>query len=88
MYVNWEDIRNAVNCTETMARKILRKYKRKWKEELNFNLVDNKTIPTWYFISCYSKEYGISQKELCQILGYDDKKLKSHIATLEREEIK
>lgn len=79
MYLTKEAIIQALNCTSNMAAILLRRYKSKWKEE-GKKLLDNKTIATYYFIQCYSKEYGIDTKELCKAFGYEYRLLK------EREE--
>lgn len=89
MNLTWEDIKAALECTQTMSKTLLKRSKQEWKKDFNYKLLDNQRIPTWYFISKYSDTYGVSKKELCNLFNYDIKLLKDNeVAFLSKDKMK
>lgn len=67
--VTWKDMNKKLGLYEETSKKMLRKYKSRFKK-LGFNLVDVHSVPTWFFVHQYSKEFGMSPFELCKRLNY------------------
>lgn len=73
LYLTKENVEESLKCTSNKATTLMRQYKRDFKKMMSAKLMDNQTIPTYFFVYKYAEEYKLSEKTLCTLFGYDHK---------------